>query len=110
MKKIILVLVIVIMFVLQPVVWLGVTWVHEEVHRWDYREVGKVNESICIWEECDGKSVGHYSFTPTNKVENEKAVVVSRYTERNAYGVSIMMGLRYVLGCLLILKKMKGGD
>jgi hypothetical protein len=57
---------------------------HEYVHKFDYRNIEKFNEKMCILD-CDGNA-GYYSFEYYLDEENyQKYLEISKYTEFHAY-------------------------
>lgn len=84
--------------------------VHELTHKFDYRNIEKTNEHICLYFNCSSENVsrvGYYEFeyTYSDKDTREKVKEISSYTEKHAYFV---MEMFIIICCIILLTKIGG--
>lgn len=78
------------------------TVLHEEFHRFDFRDVEKTNEEICYL--APGKNMGYYTFYVLEGKEQDKVEEIQRFAEYKAYSIDILITFIYIL-CLVNLLK-----
>lgn len=80
---------------------------HELIHKYDYRNIEKTNESFCFGS-C-GEGFGHYTFIP-NEEQREEAMKIHQTTEIRAWTFTISILVLYlVIIIYLMIKFVKGG-
>lgn len=75
------------------------TIIHENIHRWDYRDILKTDEEICYLTFGNEGAFGYYQFYTTEPEEVDKIRLKS---EIRAYSVNFILTLIYLL-CLFEL-------
>ncbi len=96
---------IIIVLVLQ-LLFIGVsTFAHELTHKFDYRNIEKTNERVCVFKNCDDGAVGSYSFCVDDS-QLKETQKISKYTEINASLVSLSFVFLFFLLVLIFGKIM----
>lgn len=75
-------------------------YLHEMTHKFDFRNIEKTNEEICVLM-CD-EGFGSYTFE--FEFQKEEIERIDQYTETHAGLVTIAVYLLYLLVALLILE------
>ena len=88
----------ILVFVFVGLVLIGIP-LHELTHKFDFRNIEKTNEKMCILG-C-GDAVGYYSFEIAQS-EEEEYQRIHRYTEIHAYSITVI----WLIISLFILNKM----
>ena len=91
-----------ILIMQSPLFFLNII-LHEQSHKWDYRNIPKTNEDICYFNCKTEGAVGYHSFQsePKYKPELER---IDKFTEKKAYLIGAMPVLAYCLGVMIVLR------
>lgn len=77
--------------------------IHENIHKFDYRDIEKINEEICYLSFSKRMPIGYYYFeTGENVTEIEMGM---KMAEIKAYSVSVILMLIWVLALTIVLIK-----
>ena len=79
--------------------------VHENIHRFDFKEINKTYEDICYLRLGDSISA-HYRFAFAEEERNEFERI-HEYTEFKAYGMNILLIIIYVFCFFMTLNWIK---
>ena len=85
----------------------GSLYIHEYSHKWDYRNIEKTNEKVCVIYDCGDGNLGRYSFKLTNTNEYDKVLEIKKYTEYKAYLMQFDFVLINTIIALLLIGRYK---
>ena len=81
---------------------------HELVHKYDFKDIEKDWDDVCVLYKCDDGALGHYQAKFSNPEDRDKINHIKSYSEYNAQSISmIYLMTAYNLLFLLFMIIMK---
>jgi len=92
------IIILISLLLFQIPVIMGSIYLHEHVHKWDFKDIPKTDESFCVGFDCGEGLLGSYSFNFDDTSELVKQYQdIKQYSEYKAYGVQGLFLIGYLL-------------